>query len=48
MSDGAFNLHEEIDAILEDVKINYNETFTKSDGNRSCQDMASQFLSKLS
>lgn len=48
MSDGAFHLHEEVDNIMFDITVKYNEPFIQSEGNRSCQDMASQFFNKLS
>ena len=48
MSDGALNLDEEIETAISSVKINYDEQFQTSEGTRTCQDMASSFLNKLS
>lgn len=48
MSDGAFNFEEELTEAIGNVIIDYDETVKTSEGNRTCQDMVSTFLNKIS
>ena len=48
MSDGALNLEEEIEAAIFNAEIKYPDKIQTSDGYRTCQDMATAFVNKVS
>lgn len=48
MSDGAFNFEEELTEAMGSTIIAYGDTVKTSEGNRTCQDMVSSFLNKIS
>ena len=48
MSDGALNLEEEIEAAIFNEEVKYSDKIQTSDGYRTCQDMATAFVNKVS